>query len=96
VFRHRIAASKDSSVDDLARDLRVRLDGSKLSPAARALAATEAETVLRSFVDNGRKLAALGSQFEASRDVRGDGYSIHIAYGSRRPGGLLMRLLGRI
>lgn len=94
MFRHRIAASQDSRVDELIRELRLRLESSALSGSSRILVAGEVEAVLRSFVDNGRRLAAMGSQFEASRDLNGDGYSVHIAYNPRRSIGLLARLFG--
>lgn len=80
MFRYRITAGKESDVEQLLTDLRARLHASRLSAPSRALAAAEAEAVLRSFVDNGLKLAASGGNFEASRDIKGQGYAIHIAY----------------
>jgi hypothetical protein len=95
VFRHQIAADENASVDALIADLRSRLDRTTVSPPLRVLAITEANSVLRQFVDNGRKLSALGSQFQASRDIRGDGYAIHIAYAPAASKGWLSKLLGR-
>jgi hypothetical protein len=95
VFRHRIAADENASVDALIADLRSRLDRTTVSPPLRALAIAETNSVLRQFVDNGRKLSSLGSQFQASRDIKGDGYAIHIAYAPAASKGWLPKLLGR-
>jgi hypothetical protein len=95
VFRHRIAADENASVDALIADLRSRLDQTTVSPPLRSLALAEANAVLREFVDNGRKLSSLGSQFQASRDIKGDGYAIHIAYAPAATKGWLSKLLGR-
>jgi hypothetical protein len=95
VFRHRIRADESASVDALIADLRLRLDQTTVSPPLRALAIAEADTVLRQFVDNGRKLSSLGSRFQASRDIKGDGYAIHIAFAPVASKGWLSRLLGR-
>jgi hypothetical protein len=95
VFRYRIAADENASVDALIADLRSRLDRTTVSPPLRALAIAEANSVLRQFVDNGRKLSALGSQFRASRDIKGDGYIIRIAYVPAASKGWLSKLLGR-
>jgi hypothetical protein len=36
--------------------------------------------VLSSLVEQGRRIAAVGSQMEATRDLTGDGYSIRLIF----------------
>jgi len=95
VLRHRIAADEGSDVDSIIADLRSRLDRTNLPFANRALVTAEVAAVLCQFVDDGRKLAAHGSQFRASREIKGDGYAIQIGFTPLAAKGWLSRLLGR-
>lgn len=95
MFRHRIAADENTDVDALVADLRLRLDRTQLPPERRALALAEATAVLSEFVVNGRKLAALGSRFSASRVISGEGYAVTLAFSPGASKGWLSRLLGR-
>ena len=95
MFRHRIAVDEGSGVDTAIADLRSKLDRSDVDISARALAVAESELVLRSFVENGQKLASHGSQFQATRELKGAGYSIKIEFAPRASKGWIARLLGR-
>ena len=79
----------------LIANLRARLERANVAVPSRALAIAEASNVLRQFVENGRKLSSLGSQFHASREINGDGYSIKIAFREGASKNWLSRLLGR-
>lgn len=95
MFRYRVTADENTSVDAVIGDVRSRLDRSDLPESARALALAEVSAIAAQFVADGRKLSALGSQFRASRDITGDGYAIQITYAPAAAKGWLARLMGR-
>lgn len=95
MFRYRVTANENTSVEAVIGDVRSRLDQSDLTESARALALAEVSAIAAQFIANGRKLSGLGSQFRASRDITGEGFSIRVAYAPASSKGWLMRLLGR-
>jgi len=95
MFRYRISADENANVDGLVDQLRFRLDGSAIDPPTRALVIAESQSILRGFVENGRKLISLGSQFCAAQEVKGEGYSVQITFGPSASKSWLARLLGR-
>ena len=94
MFRYKIAADEKSDVNALLADLRSRLDRTQIAPERRALVLAECDAVLKEFVANGRKLAALGSQFSASRQINGEDYSVAIAFSPKASKTWLSRLMG--
>lgn len=95
MFRDRIVLNERSDVESLLAGLEGRLEGSRLDPATRALATAEARAIAGQFVSDGRRLAALGSQFNARREMKGAGYSIDISFRPQASRGWLAKLLGR-
>lgn len=88
-------ADESTDAETALADLRDRLERSLVQPERRALVLAEARAVLTEFVANGRKLSALGSQFSATREIKGVEYTVAVAYAPRSSKSWFARLLGR-
>jgi hypothetical protein len=80
VLRETIHANLGTDVDAVVADLRAKCLEAGLSPALTALVSTQADQVLSTLVEQGKRIAAVGSQMEATRDITGDGYSIRLIF----------------
>lgn len=95
MLRERIALDEKSDADALLAALQAQLNAARLDAPIRALITAEVRAIVTQFLADGRKLSALGSQFNARREINGDGYSISIAFRPQASKGWLSRLLGR-
>ena len=93
MLRISIRATPDTDVDAELENLRRAANGAGLDPAALDHVLNEAQTVVRDFVNRGRELKALGSQLNAERHIRGDGYDIHVSFNTVQRSGVFARLL---
>ena len=96
VLRETIYDNVGTDVDAVVADLRAKCAGAGLSPAVTALLSTQADQVLSTLVEQGKRIEAVGSQMEATRDITGEGYSIRLIFseGVRRI--FVQRLLDKL
>jgi hypothetical protein len=64
-------------------------------PMENAHLSTEAERVIRDFIDQGSKIAQIGSQFHGERVLTGTGVEITIKADFGRPRSFFQKLFGR-
>jgi hypothetical protein len=93
VLRETVHVNVGTDVEAAVAGLRARCAEAGLAPALTDLLLTETREVLSSFVEQGKRIAAVGSQMEATRDITGDGYFIRLIFreGVRRS--FIQRLL---
>lgn len=95
MFSHRIEADENTNIEATISDLQIKLNRSDTDPATHALAIAEVTAILSQFVESGRKLAAMGSQFQGTRTIAGSGYRIVLSYAPAKSKSIWQRLLGR-
>ena len=93
MLRETVHANTGTDVEAVVSQLRAKCTDAGLAPAVTNLLLTQTRQVLSSLVEQGKRIAAVGSQMEASREFTGDGYSIRLIFreGVRRS--LLRRLV---
>jgi hypothetical protein len=76
--------------------LRTKSADAGLAPALADILLNQTREILSAFVEQGRRIAAVGSQMEVTRDLVGDGYAIKLIFreGVRRS--LFERLIERL
>lgn len=94
MLRHRIALDENADPNEVVRQLDAWLNKAKLEESKAAAASSEANVVVRQFIESGRRLAENGSQFNAERVVHGDGYAITIKFAAKKSKSFLKRVLG--
>ncbi len=60
--------------------LRAKFADAGLAPVLAELVLSQTRELLSALVEQGRRIAAVGSQMEVTRDLVGDGYSIKIIF----------------
>jgi hypothetical protein len=93
MLRISIRATPDTDVDAENEQLRRAAENAGIEPALVEHIAYEVATVVRDFVNRGRELKALGSQFKAERAIRGDGYNIRVSFDTVPRSGVIGRIL---
>jgi hypothetical protein len=92
MLRETIHANIDTNVDRATAGLRERCLAAGLDQPATDLLVNQTADVLKALVDQGRRIASVGSQMKATRELSGDGYLIRLEFGQGIPEGLLQRL----
>jgi hypothetical protein len=80
VLRRTIHSNAGTDVEAVVSRLRVECSESGLAPILSDMLVTQTREVLWSLVEQGRRIAEFGSQMEAKRNIKGDGYSINIIF----------------
>ena len=80
MLRETVHANIGTDVEAVVSRLRVKCADAGLAPPVVDLLLMQTSQVLSSLVEQGRRIAAVGSQMEATRDLTGDGYSIRLIF----------------
>lgn len=95
MFRYTIDAGPATDVDSALATLFRKSKESGVAATDIAQLVENTGTVLRSLCEQGRQLAAVGSQMSVTREVEGKGFRVRITFRSSRKRSLLARLIGR-
>jgi hypothetical protein len=96
MLRETIHANVDTNVDRTTTELRERCVAAGLDQPAIDLLVNQTADVLKALVDQGRRIASVGSQMKATRELCGDGYLIRLEFSQGIPEGLLQRLFKKL
>jgi hypothetical protein len=93
VLRETVHANIGTDVETVVSQLRAKCADAGLAPVVSDLLLTQTRQVLSSLVEQGKRIAAVGSQMEATRELTGNGYSVRLIFreGIRRS--FLQRLI---
>jgi hypothetical protein len=96
VLRETLNVTTATDVDAVVSRLRAKCADAAVTPALAELVLNQTREVVSALVEQGRRIAAVGSQMEVTRDLVGEGYSIKIIFreGIRR--GLFEKLFDRL
>lgn len=85
-----------TDVESVVSSLRTKCADAGLTPPLAELVLKQTREVLSALVEQGRRIAAVGSQMEVTRDLVGEGYSIKVIFreGIRR--GFFEKLFDRL
>jgi hypothetical protein len=96
VLRETLHVNTATDVEDVVSRLRAKCAEAGFAPALADLFLNQTREILSALVEQGRRIAAVGSQMEVTRGVVGDGYSVKLIFceGVRRS--LFERLMDRL
>ena len=96
MLRETVRANIRTDVEAVVSQLRTKCNDAGIAPGVADLLLTQTRQVLSSLVEQGKRIAAVGSQMEATRELTGDGYSIRLIFreGVRRS--FLQRLVDMV
>jgi hypothetical protein len=96
LLRETLHVTTATDVDAVVSRLRTKCADAGLAPALAEFVLNQTREVLSALVEQGRRIAAVGSQMEVTRDLVGEGYSIKVIFreGVRR--GFLERFIDRL
>src|SRR3569833_1267098 len=80
VLRETIKVTAETDVDAIMSRLRSQCVNSALAPDIAELIVLQVGDLVRQLKEQGKRIAASGSQMEVTRDISGDGYSIRILF----------------
>jgi hypothetical protein len=93
MLRETIHASVDTSVDRETAKLRERCEAAGLDQLSVELLVRQTAEILSTLVDQGRRIASIGSHMEATRELSGEGYLVRLVFSQGVRRGFLQRLL---
>lgn len=91
-----IHASIDTDVEHEAAKLRERCLTAGLDQLSADLLAHQAKEILTALVEQGRRIASVGSQMEATRELSGEGYIVRLVFSQGPRKGFLQQLLEKL
>ncbi len=96
MLRETLNVNTGTDVEAVVSRLRDKCIGVHLSQLHSDALLSQTRAVLTSLVEQGKRIAAVGSQMEATRDLTGNGYSIRIIFreGVRRT--FIQKLIDRL
>jgi hypothetical protein len=96
VLRETLHVTTATDVDSVVSSLRTKCADAGLAPALAEPVLIQTREALSALIEHGRRIAAVGSQMSATRELTGDGYSIKVIFreGDRR--GLLEKFFDRL
>jgi len=96
MLRETIHADIGTDVELEIAKLRERCLASGLDTALSDLLIQQANETLTQLVEQGQRIASVGSQMEATRELSGEGYRIRLLFSQGVKKGLLQRLLDKL
>ena len=96
MLRETLHVNTATDVDAVVSRLRTKSADAGLSPALAELVMKQTHEVLSALVEQGRRIAAVGSQMEVTRDIVGEGYSIKVIFREGVQRGFFEKLLDRL
>jgi hypothetical protein len=80
VLRETVHANTRIDVEAVLSQLRAKCADAGLDSADTDLLLNETQQVLSSLIEQGKRIAAFGSQMEVTRELTGNGYSIRLLF----------------
>jgi hypothetical protein len=80
VLRETLHVTTATDVETVISRLRAKCADAGLAPALADIIVTQTREILLALIEQGRRLAAFGSQMEVTRDIVGEGYSIKVIF----------------
>jgi hypothetical protein len=80
VLRETLHVTTATDVETVVSHLRTKCADAGLAPALADVLLNQTREILSALVEQGRRIAAVGSQMEVTRDLTGDGYSIKVIF----------------
>lgn len=80
MFRDTLHVTTSTDVEATVSHLRAKSADAGIDPTIVDLISNQTRDLLSTLVEQGRRIAAVGSQMEATRELRGDGYSIRLVF----------------
>ena len=80
MLRETIHANTGTDVESVVSQLRAKSADAGLAAAETDLLLMQVRQVLASLVEQGKRIAEVGGQMEATRELTGDGYSIRLIF----------------
>ena len=96
MFRATIHATEESDVEMEVSAFRAKVDQAGLAPMVAELIVKQVGDVLTQLVANGRKLAAMGSQMQVTREIADQDYLVRVEFGTGRRRSWLHRIVDAI
>ena len=96
MLRETIKVTAASDVDAIVSRLRSQCANSALAPAIAELLVQQVGDLVRQLKEQGKRIAASGSQMEVRRDLIGEGYSIRILFQEGVKKSFLQNIIDRI
>ena len=96
MLRETIHASIDTDVERATAQLRERCVLAGLDPPSAELLVGQTAKILSALVEQGRRIASVGSQMEATRELSGEDYHVRLVFSQGKRKGLLERLLEKL
>lgn len=96
MLRETLHVNTATDVEDVVSRLRTKCADAGLAPALADILLNQTREVLSALVEQGRRIAAVGSQMEVTRDLVGDGYAIKVTFSEGVRRGFFERLRDRL
>jgi hypothetical protein len=96
MLRETIHASVATNVEHEAAKLRERCVAAGLDQPSAELLVSQTAEVLSALVEQGRRIASVGSQMEATRELSGEDYHVRLVFNQGARKGLLERMLEKL
>lgn len=96
MLRETIHANLGTDVQLEASKLREKSIAAGLDDPVTDLLVRQAEEILASILEQGKRIASVGSQMEVTRELSGDGYLVRLIFSEGVKRGFLQKLLGKL
>jgi hypothetical protein len=80
VLRETVHVDTGTDVEAVVSRLRAKCVDAGLAPLLSDVLLNQTREVLSALVEQGRRISAVGSKMEVTRDLAGDGYSIRLIF----------------
>jgi hypothetical protein len=80
MLRETLYVTAATDVEAVVSRLRSKCAEVGLTPATTDLVLSQTREIISALVEQGRRIAAVGSQMEVARDIAGDGFSIKVIF----------------
>ena len=96
VLRETLYVNTATDVEDVVSGLRTKCADAGLTPALADILLNQTREILSALAVQGRRIAAVGSKMEVTRDLVGDGYAIKLIFREGIRHSLFERLMDRL
>jgi hypothetical protein len=80
VLHETVHANSSTNVEAIVAQMREKCALAGLAPASADALLAQTRQVLSNLVEQGARIAAIGGQMEATRELTGDGYSLRLIF----------------
>ena len=80
MLRDTLHVTTATDVEVVVSRLRTKCANAGIAPAIADILVNETRDLLSTLVEQGRRIAAVGSQMEVTRELSGEGYSIRVVF----------------